>query len=211
MALIMQSKAISLRGWLAKSFPGPALRANSYRRPLASSARCSDADPRDSKGNVDVDELLSKPTWSVSSLLPTSGQLADTPTISSKQLHHLLRLSALPPPKNAEEEARMLSTLSSQLHFVKDVQQVDTTGVEPLRSLRDETLEGEKEAELDMEAMSEALSQEEVKGKYHKRIRRRRRVDVVEEERPTRETWDPLGTAGKKVGRFFVVEGGKDG
>ena len=95
--------------------------------------------------HVDVEELLSKPTWSVSSLLPPKDPSPESPQISSKQLHHLLRLSALPPPKDEAEEAKMLSTLSSQLHFVKDIQSVDTTGVEPLRSLRDETAEGEKE------------------------------------------------------------------
>src|ERR1700753_1108709 len=98
--------------------------------------------------DINVEELLSKPTWSVSSLLPPKGQSTDLPEVSSKQLHHLLRLSALPPPKNKEEEARMLQILASQLHFVKEIQKVDTTGVEPLRSLRDETPTGEMEAEL---------------------------------------------------------------
>ena len=101
----------------------------------------------------------------------------------------------------------MLTTLSSQLHFVKEIQQVDTTGIEPLRSLRDETLAGEKEAELGMNAMNEALAQEEVRGKHYKRIRRRR--DQVSNKQE--EDWDVLGTASKKVGRFFVVEGGKEG
>ncbi|KAK3713689.1 hypothetical protein LTR37_008383 [Vermiconidia calcicola] len=94
----------------------------------------------------------------------------------------------------------MLSTLSSQLHFVKEIQKVDTAGIEPLRSLRDETAQGEKEAELD------ALAQEEVRGKHHKRIRRRRDRAVAKQE----EDWDVLGTAQRKVGRYFVVEGGKD-
>lgn len=98
----------------------------------------------------------------------------------------------------------MLSTLSAQLHFVKDIQAVDTTGVEPLRSLRDETANGEAQAELGVEALEDALEKETVRGKYHKRIRRNR--DVAEKQ--TRD-WDPLATAQKKVGRFFVVEGEK--
>ena len=98
----------------------------------------------------------------------------------------------------------MLSTLSSQLHFVKDVQNVVTTGVEPLRSLRDETTQGEKEAELGLDALRDALGKEEIRGKHHKRIRRRR--EGVHDEK-----WDVLGTASKKVGRYFVVEGGKEG
>lgn len=161
----------------------------------------------DQDSRLDVEELFSKPTWSVSTLLPAEDVAAQDPEVSSKQLHHLLRLSALPPPKDAEEEARMLSTLSSQLHFVKEIQKVDTTGVEPLRSLRDETAAGGKEAELGMDAMRDALALEEVRGKHHRRIRRRRDQLVRKQE----EDWDVLGTASKKVGRFFVVEGGKEG
>lgn len=98
----------------------------------------------------------------------------------------------------------MLKTLSSQLHFVKEIQKVDTTDVEPLQSLRDETAEGEQNAELGLEALKEALAAEDVRGKFHPRIRRRRdRVEVSKDE------WNVLGTAGKKTGRYFVVEGGK--
>ena len=99
----------------------------------------------------------------------------------------------------------MLSTLSSQLHFVKEIQKVDTTGVEPLQSLRDETAAGEKEAELGLEAMKDALALEEVRGRHHKRIRRRNGERVQKEDE-----WDVLGTAGKIVGRFLLVDGGKD-
>ena len=158
-------------------------------------------------GQLDVEDLLSKPIWSVSSLLPPKDNSAEHSEVSSKQLHHLLRLSALPPPKSAEEEAKMLSTLSSQLHFVKEIQKVDTTGVEPLRSLRDETAAGEREAELGMDSMKDALAKEEVRGKHHKRIRRRREPGLKRQD----EEWDVLGTAAKRVGRFFVVEGGKEG
>lgn len=98
----------------------------------------------------------------------------------------------------------MLATFSSQLHFVKQIQEVDTTGVNPLQSLRDETKEGEREAELGLEALKEALGKEEVKGKFHKRIRRRAETSDKSEE------WDVLGSATRKVGRYFVVEGGKD-
>ena len=158
------------------------------------------------QSQINVEELLSNPTWSVSSLLPPKYLVADKMEISSKRLHHLLRLSALPPPKDMDEEARMLSTLSSQLHFVKEIQKVDTTGVEPLRSLRDETAAGEKEAELGMDALKDALDGEELRGKHHKRIRRRRDQGTGRQE----EKWDVLGTTSSKVGRFFVVDGGKE-
>lgn len=178
-------------------------RAQWHSRALSDTTRFRRASENNTK--LDVEKLLSKPTWSVSSLLPPK-DTTTTHRISSKQLHHLLRLSALPPPKDAAEEETMLSTLSSQLHFVKEIQKVDTAGIEPLRSLRDETTAGEQEAELGIDALKQALELEEVRGKHHKRIRRRN-----EAHREKEEEWDVLGTAERKVGRYFVVEGGKDG
>ncbi|TKA30628.1 hypothetical protein B0A50_02348 [Salinomyces thailandicus] len=177
-------------------------RANALHRPFSRGSR---RETREKGEEVDAAALLAEPTWSVASLLPPSGQTSQAPEISSKQLHHLLRLSALAPPKDAEEESKMLETLASQLHFVRDIQQVDTTGVEPLQSLRDETASGENASELGMAALSVALGKEDVRGKFHKRIRRRRDVEQTDEA-----AWDPLSTASKKVGRFFVVEGGKN-
>lgn len=156
---------------------------------------------------VDVHDLLSRPTWSVSSLLPKSSESTTTNSttqITPTQLRHLLKLSALPPPKTPDEEQKMLTTLSSQLHFVQEIQKADTMGVKPLQSLRDETAAGEREAELGMEALKEAMAAEEVRGKFHRRIRRRREGNGSGEE-----GWDVLATAGKRTGRFFVVEGGK--
>lgn len=153
----------------------------------------------------EVADLLSEPTWSVKSLLPTEEQINAETSITSKQLHHLLRLSALPPPSSATEEASMMRDLRSQLHFVKAIQQVDTTGVEPLRTIRDERSEAEKENEVTLESMRAALANEEVVGKFHMRIRRRH---IANEETTKAEEWDVLGQAPKKVGRYFVVESG---
>lgn len=157
---------------------------------------------------VNVEQLLEQATWSVESLLPSDQGVTDTPRITSKQLHHLLRLSALPPPKSAEDEAAMLKTLAAQLHFVNDIRKVDITGVKPLQSLRDETAVGQKEEEVGMEDLKEAFAQEEIKGAYHKKIRRRQDMPIDKEGS---EVWDVLGSAQKKVGRYFVVEGGKTG
>lgn len=193
--------ARGLRQAAPKARPGPEAAQH-----FSVTASGSDANngPKEQK-HLDVEELLSQPTWSVASLLPSPTATPEAPEVSAKQLHHLLRLSALPPPKDTEEETKMLSTLSTQLHFVKEIQKVDTTGIEPLRSLRDETAQGEKEAELGLEAMRDALAQEEVKGKHYKRIRRKRTPPVRREERE----WDVLGTAARRVGRSFVVEGGR--
>jgi aspartyl/glutamyl-tRNA(Asn/Gln) amidotransferase C subunit len=150
---------------------------------------------------INIEALLSKPSWSVKSLqAPHEGK--DKTKISQKQLHHLLRLSALPLPKSPEEEAKMISDLESQLHFVEAIQAVDTTGIEPLQSIRDETLAAQREAEFDMESMKEELAKEEVIG-HSRRIRRR------ESPVPNTQDWDPLERAPTKVGRFIVVDTSK--
>jgi Asp-tRNA(Asn)/Glu-tRNA(Gln) amidotransferase C subunit len=182
------------------------LRAQS--RSINSSVRNSRPEPVRNK-LVDIDALLSKPTWSVRSLLPDP-DAPPSEEITPAKLHHLLRLSALPLPKSLDEEAEMLKTLHSQLHFVKDIQKVDTEGVEPLRSIRDETEEGVKEITIGMEDLKEAFEKEEIKGRN--RRPRRRRGYMVDAQGV--EDWDVLGTAGEKVelagGKYFVVRSGKE-
>ncbi|KAI4757215.1 hypothetical protein E4T52_09353 [Aureobasidium sp. EXF-3400] len=135
---------------------------------------------RPTRSKVNVDDLLSRPTWSLDTLLPSSTSASETPTITSKQLHHLLRLSALPPPADSHAEQKMLDSLHSHLHFVTHIRSVDTTGITPLQSLRDETTTGIKDQEIGLEDLEDAFSREEVKGRYYKRIRRRQ--EDAEEE-----------------------------
>jgi Asp-tRNA(Asn)/Glu-tRNA(Gln) amidotransferase C subunit len=165
---------------------------------------------QESKPIDHIDEMLSKPTWSVRSLLPFSS--LETPPedeITPAKLHHLLRLSALPLPTSPEEEASMLKTLHSQLHFVRDIQKVDTEGVEPLVAIRDETEEGIREITIGVEQVKDALEMEEVVGRNR---RPRRRTEGVGDLQGV-EDWDVLRTAGEKVegptGKFFVVRSGK--
>lgn len=101
----------------------------------------------------------------------------------------------------------MLEDLHAQVRFVKQIQQVNTDGIEPLQSIRDETALAKKEATIGLDTMTAALAAEEVVGRYHKRIRRRRQQEAGEKAKEA-EDWDVLGQAPKKVGRFFVVEGG---
>ncbi|KAJ5702212.1 hypothetical protein N7488_009760 [Penicillium malachiteum] len=155
---------------------------------------------------AELESMLAKPSWSVRSLLPGENSKSSTPSITPKQLRHLLRLSALPQPSNAEEEQSMLQTLESQIHFVKEMQQVDTTGVEPLRSIRDETAAAVKETTIGLDHLREALAKENVSG-------RQRRIQRTQEEkngRPDGEIWDgnALGSASKTKGKYFVVETG---
>ncbi|KAJ6781305.1 hypothetical protein PWT90_07083 [Aphanocladium album] len=147
-------------------------------------------------------KILAQPSWSVRSLLAENdGSPAET--ITSSQLHHLLKLSALPLPKSEQEEASMIATLQSQLHFVKAVQRVDTTGLEPLQAIRDETDEGRREGTICLKDLKEALAKEARVG-HHKRPRRIK--DKIDSEA---EKWDALSTASKKAGKYFVVESAK--
>ncbi|KAG2413400.1 hypothetical protein HFD88_002589 [Aspergillus terreus] len=159
-----------------------------------------------SKQAVDIDALLAKPTWSVRSLLPDETAKSSTPSVTPAQLHHLLRLSALPQPSSQEEERKMLDTLESQIHFVKEIQRVDATGVEPLQSIRDESPEAMKANTIGLEQLRDALAKERVVGR-NKRIQR---VETARNERPDGDAWDgdALRYASKTKGKFFVVETG---
>jgi Asp-tRNA(Asn)/Glu-tRNA(Gln) amidotransferase C subunit len=150
----------------------------------------------------ELEQLLAEPTWSVESLLPPKDQAPDAPKITSQQLHHLLRLSALPPPETPEQEQKMLDTLAAQLHFVGKIQEVDTTGVEPLRAIRDETAAAEEEQTITMETLADAFKNEKTVGTHYKRIQR----DTSPVDAKDAENWDVLGSAERKAGKYFVVE-----
>jgi Asp-tRNA(Asn)/Glu-tRNA(Gln) amidotransferase C subunit len=167
--------------------PLPGARPKAARAPIVPSTR--------------ITALLEKPTWSVKSLLPSAGSQS-TPTVTPKQLRHLLRLSALPLPKDEQEEAEMLKTLESQIHFVREIQKVDTAGVEPLRAIRDESAEGIEEQTITLTDLQEHLDAEEVVGR-NGRIRRRPRDD---QEAKEAQAWDPFAMSeGKSKGRYFFV------
>ncbi|TDZ31129.1 Glutamyl-tRNA(Gln) amidotransferase subunit F [Colletotrichum spinosum] len=155
-----------------------------------------------------IQQILAQPTWSVASLLPPDDAHAKTETpITRTKLHHLLRLSALPLPENEAEEAAMLGTLHSQLHFVRDVQSVDTSGVEPLYSLRDETTRGMEDATIGLDQLAQALQNEARFG--HKKRPKRSRDAEPDPETVAAEAWNPLETASRTAGKYFVVQSKK--
>ncbi|OBT76109.1 hypothetical protein VF21_04832 [Pseudogymnoascus sp. 05NY08] len=171
---------------------------------------------------ADTAEFLSKPSWSVKSLLPSASDATATPSTTPAQLSHLLRLSALPQPKDAAEEESMIAMLESQLHFVREIQKVDTTGVEPLQAIREETKEAIAERTIGLETLEDALAQEEFKGKM-KRPRRResepkeinyKEIEGLSELEGEPEAmdrhWKPLSTANRTAGEYFVVKNKKD-
>lgn len=135
-------------------------------------------------------------------MLPNEGE--QEPTVSQAQLHHLLKLSALPLPKSADEEARMLKTLEAQIHFVKEIQGIDTTHVKPLVAIRDETAANVKEEMITLEKLQPCLDQEEKVG-INGTIRRRKPTEMLKDSE-----WDPFelgeGKESRKKGRFFFVK-----
>jgi aspartyl/glutamyl-tRNA(Asn/Gln) amidotransferase C subunit len=192
----------------------------------------------------EIQDLLAKPTWAVASLLPPSARprrdafqrrtaeeeeefkLAtqqeddSAKEITREKLHHLLKLSALPRPKDEREEKSMLADLRSQVHFVKEIQKVDTTGVEPLVAIRDETAEAREENTFTKASLAEFIALEEKKGS-HGTIRRRKDTFQVtsyttdggnEEDVPPAwakvENPFDLGTGGelRRMGKFFMVK-----
>lgn len=174
----------------------------------------------DNSPKLDPSALLSKPTWSIRSLLSTSSPSNDPdpphnePEITSAQLTHLLRLSALPAPSSPQETQQILSTLKSQLLFVREIQKVDTTGIRPLPAIRDESTPGLEEAtiSLDTPSIRDALSpgKEESFGHCKRPRRIRTPISAVQGEGgQEHKDWDVLGTASGKAGRYFVVRSRK--
>ena len=98
----------------------------------------------------------------------------------------------------------MLDTLTSQLHFLSAIRGVNTTGVTPLRALRDETRTAEREQEITVERLKEHLDKEKIVGTHYKRIRR---PQQKVEDKETPKGWKPLGHAQRIDGKFFVVDG----
>lgn len=157
--------------------------------------------------NPEIEALLSSPSWSVRSLLPPA-EVSETPEITREQLHHLLKLSALPLPKNAEAETRMLKTLQSQIHFVKEVQKVDTADIEPLVAIRDETREAIQEQTITLEKLRPYLDQEKKVGP-NGTIRRQKPTEMIKDS-----GWDPFdmgkGKETRKLGKYFFVKKNKE-
>ena len=148
----------------------------------------------------DIEQMLAEPSWSVNALFTSDHSPASESRVSKKQLHHLLRLSALPLPANEAEEANMLKDLESQLQFVRAIQKADTDGVEPLVSLRDETVEAAKENEITVDTLKEDFAKEVVTG-IRGRITRSGRA-----QKEDAEDWDALACAPKTVGRYIALD-----
>lgn len=211
---------------LMKGVSGQPSGADRFRNPLLDVRRLhSVSKPRVSEplDPADIERLLSQPCWSVESLLPqgsnwinekdlkTSSVKSD-PTISLQKLHHLLRLCALPLPSSPQQEQEMLADLNAQLHFVRRIQEVDTSRIRPLQSLRDETKAAETEQEVNSANLKDAFDNEVIVGKWHPRLRRKPPKEILydrEKMKKSEPKWDVLDQAPQRVGRFFGVDSGE--
>ncbi|KIX04112.1 uncharacterized protein Z518_07665 [Rhinocladiella mackenziei CBS 650.93] len=167
-----------------------------------------------------IHSLLEKPSWSVSSLLPPRESTTTTePAVTREQLNHLLHLSGLPPPKDQREEVNMLSTLSQQIHFVKEIQKVDTTGIKPLVAIRDETNEAIAEQTITRAKLDQFFAAELKRGK-NGTIRRAKdnymvisstdQLDPREENSINDRLEDPFhlgeNEESRRMGRYFFIK-----
>ena len=96
---------------------------------------------------------------------------------------------------------------------------MDTRGVAPLRSIRDESAEADRENEITVDSLRDAFAKERIVGKHYKRIRR-----VVDDavagagvdgkgeggrqggEAGVVADWDVLGQTVRRAGNYFVVD-----
>ncbi|KAK4461789.1 hypothetical protein QBC42DRAFT_287183 [Cladorrhinum samala] len=158
----------------------------------SSSSSFSSSSSSPSSQNQSISSILSKPTWSIRSLLPPSSlpppgspQSSTPQRPSSQTLTHLLKLSSLPAP---ESPSALLSTLHSQLHFLQALQSLQTPPelTPPLSSIRDETPLGLSESTISLShpAIQKALAQEEVVGKW-RRPRRARKARATTPSSPS--------------------------
>lgn len=163
-----------------------------------------DADNKPSRHNgsgLDAAALLEQPSWSVASLLSVRHtKMPGDSEITLDKLRRLLQLSALPFPACPKEQAAKLKALRTQLHFVRDIQQFDTTGILPLQAIRDESHSAVKAQTIGMKEVEQALLQEESFG-HNRRPRRRKDWASASDG----EVWDVMKTASQRAGRYIVV------
>jgi hypothetical protein len=140
----------------------------------------------------------------------------------------LLRLSALPLPKDEAEESSLLQTLRDQVHFLSSIRAVDTTGIEPLITIRDETNEGIAARTIGLDDLKPWLDLEKVDRNGTVRRRKIERERILSKDGEGKESrgnrgeskeWDPflnkMDNNGVKharrnrAGNWFVVKKAK--
>lgn len=102
----------------------------------------------------------------------------------------------------------MLRTLESQIHFVKEIQKINTTGVEPLVAIRDETTESIEEQTITLETLQPYLDKEQKVG-ANGTIRRQKPAEMIRDS-----GWNPFemgkGKETRRKGKYFFVKKQKE-
>ncbi|CAG8501064.1 17626_t:CDS:2 [Funneliformis caledonium] len=82
--------------------------------------------------SIKIDEsfLPEKPTWSVRSLLPST---SSKPIITQEEYKSLLNLSNL--HSTSLEDSQLIQDINILCYFVKHIQEVDVSDIEPIRNL----------------------------------------------------------------------------
>ena len=153
----------------------------------------------------ELKKLLSQPSWSVNSLRDRHNRSKSEERVTQRQLHHLLRLSALPMPKTAEEERKMIETLVSQLHFVQTILNVDTEGVAPMAAIRDETKAAVENDTITIDTLHKDLDREENVGVLRRIHRKGTSANATS---PSLDEWNPLDSAPSAQGRYISIRNG---
>ena len=162
------------------------------------------------QNQTEIEEFLRTPSWDISDLLsskPKNGGPVEQ-QVTTKEVHHLLRLSALRIEDEEKTEAQR-RTLEAQLDFVKAVQSVDTTDVEPLVAIRDETAAAREEAEITVDSLQAVFDREEQVGRYKRIVTKsdsKQNEGAENGASPAEKLdWDPLSQAASKIGRYIKV------
>lgn len=102
----------------------------------------------------------------------------------------------------------MVRTLESQIHFVKEIQKINTTGVEPLVAIRDETTESIEEQTITLETLQPYLDKEQKVG-ANGTIRRQKPAETIRDS-----GWNPFemgkGKETRRKGKYFFVKKQKE-
>ncbi|CAI2182583.1 1474_t:CDS:2 [Funneliformis geosporum] len=85
--------------------------------------------------SVKIEEscLPEKPTWSVRSLLPTTSSILSKPIITQKEYESILNLSNL--HSTSLENSQLIQDINILCYFVKHIQEVDVSDIEPMRNV----------------------------------------------------------------------------
>jgi len=179
----------------------------SARSLLSGGANHAEHDVASRKAGIADSGVSSEPS-DPSKILAVNSSL-DTPAndknsegiITKDQLHRLYRLSALRDPKDTGLVSSALNTIETQLAFVRHIQSVDTANVEPLRAIRDETEAALRARTIGTGKLMSVLEQEHAFGFRNRPKRGQPSRQAVDDQKQ----WNPLATASRKEGKYFVV------